>query len=198
MQMLNLISKEELLNQLKNQTRETGIWWNESDIDEDGYIDFSNLEGEFKHLVVSQKQIEFAKMYDIDLDDYCRENEIDFMSQTHNSEIEFLHATRVLNLENIKQMGLIVNDDATYIPDLDEGIYAVDIASSKGIDNLKTYLVDFPDEEILLVKGVYEGSYNYCVKGEDHEGYIVFHDRKVGPEGLSFEIVKLEDFFLRY
>lgn len=198
MQMLNFVTKDELLNQLESQIEETGIWWDESDVDEYGNIDFSKLESEFKHLAIDLKQIDFMKIYDIDLSDFCRDHEIDFVSQTHSGEIEFIHATRVSNLEDIKEMGLIINEDATYIPDLGEGIYGADINSDKGIDNLKTYLVDFPEDEILIIKGLYNGKYNYCVKGEDHEGYIVFHDRVISPSNLSFEIMKLNDFFFEY
>ena len=198
MQISNFITKEELLKQLKNQTEETGIWWSEADLDEDGLVDFSNLEGETKHLVVTQSNLDFMKIYDVDLVDYCRENEIDFVSKTNNSEIEFIHATRVSNLEDIKHMGLIINDEATYIPDLGEGIYGVDVDSEIGIDNLKTYLVDFPDNNMLLIKGRYKGEYNYCIKGEDHIGYLVFKERRIPPENLSFEIIKVSDFMMKY
>ena len=95
-------------------------------------------------------------------------------------------------------MGLIVNEDSTYIPDLGDGIYGVDRYSDTGIDNLKTYLMEFQEDEILIIKGIYNGKYNYCVKGEDHEGYIVFHDRKINPHNLSFEVIKLNDFFFEY
>lgn len=198
MNIANFISKDELLKQLENQIKETGIWWDESDMDDDGYIDFSNLEGTFKHLIINQKQIEFIKIYDIDLDNFCREHEIDFVSQTCDGTIEFIHATSKSNLEDIKEMGLIVNEDSTYIPDLGDGIYGVDRYSDTGIDNLKTYLMEFQEDEILIIKGIYNGKYNYCVKGEDHEGYIVFHDRKINPHNLSFEVIKLNDFFFEY
>lgn len=198
MKAFNFLTKEELLKQLESQVEETGIWWDESDIDEDGYIDFSNLESEFKHLYIASNQMEFMKIYDIDLDDFCREHEIDFTSKVYNGEIEFIHATSKSNLEDIKYMGLIVNEDATYIPDLGEGIYGVDASSAIGIDNLKTYLMDFQEDEIVLISGVYNGEYNYCIKGEDHEGYIVFRERKIAPENLTFKIMKVEDFMLNY
>ena len=198
MQALNFVTKDELLNQLESQIKETGIWWDESDVDENGIVDISNLESEFKHLTVSSKQIDFMKIHGIDLDDFCRDHEIDFVSQAYDGEIEFIHATRVSNFEDIKQMGLIVNPDATYIPDLGEGIYGVDANSEKGIDNLKTFLMDFNDDEILLVKGIYNGKYNYCIKGENHEGYILFYDKVISPINLSYKIMQLNDFFFEY
>lgn len=198
MKAFNFLTKEELLKQLESQIEETGIWWDESDIDKDGCVNFSNLENDFKHLAITSKQMEFMKFHDIDLDDFCREYEIDFTSQVYDGEIEFIHVTSKSNLEDIKHMGLIVNEDATYIPDLGEGIYGVGAESNIGIDNLKTYLMDFQEDEIVLISGVYNGEYNYCIKGEDHEGYIVFRERKIAPENLTFKIMKVEDFMLNY
>lgn len=194
----SIISKEDLLKQLSEQIQDTGVWWDESDVDENGNVEFSNLDNEYRHLVVDRVQLDLMKIYGICLDDFCKENNIDFVSETCKAEIQFLHVTRKSNLENIKHMGLIVDDNACFIPDLGEGIYGVDVDSMKGVDNIKTFLVDFPDRELLLIKGVYEGGFNYCIKGENHEGYIVFHDRKISPKSLSFEIMAVEDFLLRY
>ena len=198
MQTLNFITKEELLNQLESQVIETGIWWSDADIDENGHVDFSNLEGDFIHLTISSEQVDFMKIYGIDLDTFCKEYEVDFVSQTYNGEIEFIHVTKVENLESIKYMGLLQNENVTYIPDLGEGIYAVDAESTKGLENLKTYLSDFSEEKMLLIKGIYTGKYNYCIKGQGHEGYIVFHDKVIPPSNLSFEIIDLNDFFFEY
>lgn len=163
----NLISKEELISKLAKQISNTGIWWDESDMDDDGYIDFNNLENEYRHLVLDSNQKKLIKMYGISLDDFCKENNVDFVSETHESEIEFIHVTKKSNLNCIKQMGLIVDDEACFIPDLGEGIYGMDSSSEIGIDNIKTFLVDFPEDEILLIKGTYKGKYNYCFKGEN-------------------------------
>ncbi len=95
-------------------------------------------------------------------------------------------------------MGLIVDDEACFIPDLGEGIYGVDINSEIGMDNIRTFLVDFPENELLLIKGVYRGRYRYCFKGENHEGYLVFCSRRIDPKDLSFEVINVDDFFFKY
>ena len=195
MTITNFISKEDLLKQLNSQIEYTGIWW-ESEIEKENCTDFSSMDYEFKHLVVKSNQKDYLKIYDICLNSFCEENKIDFISESYDSEIEFLHVTSKSNLDDIKSLGLIhINND--YIPDLGEGIYAVDINSSKGLDNLKTYLVDFKEDDILIITGTYNGRYNYCIKGEGHEGYLVLHD-EVKPESLSFEIKSLNDFFFEY
>lgn len=198
MHLEKLISKQELITQLTQQIEDTGTWWDDSDVDENGNVDFSNLEYEYKHLVISSNQMDLIKMYDISIDDFCNENEIDFVSKTCEGTIEFIHTTRKSNLENIKQIGLIVDYEACFIPDLGEGIYGVPIDSEKGIDNLKTFLVDFDENEIPLIKGSYNGKYNYCFKGDLHQGYIVFHNKKIGPENLYFEVISVDDFLLNY
>lgn len=194
----NLISKEELLKQLVKQIENTGVWWDESNMDEDGNIDFSELENEYRHLVLDINQRDLMKMYDISLDDFCKNKEVDFVSETHESEIEFIHVTKKSNLENIKHMGLITDDEACFIPDLGDGIYGVDRNSEIGIDNIKTFLVDFPENELLLIKGMYRGRYNYCFKGENHEGYLVFWNRRIDPKDLSFEVMNVDDFLFKY
>lgn len=198
MKLQYFISKEELLAQLINQVENTGVWWDELDLDEHGNIDFDNLESEYRHLRINSVQKDLMKMHGICMDDFCRDNNINFVSETNNSEIKFIHVTRKINLKSIQDNGLIVDLKSCYIPDLGTGIYVVPIDSRKGIDNLKIFLEDFPDEDILLIEGVYEGDYTYCFKGEGHEGYVVLKNEKICSDNLIFKTMSLSNFLLNY
>lgn len=191
-----LISKEEFLNQLISQIEYTGVLYNESDIDDKGNIDFEELDYDYKHLAINYKQQDLIRLHDIDIDEFCREQEVDFVSEIDEFEIDFIHVTKKSNLENIKQLGLIVDPKSKFIPDLGVGIYAVPIGSERGLDNLKTFLEDYCEDEILVITGTHKGKYTHCIKGEGHEGYIVFKDSKISPENLSFEIMNIYDFLM--
>lgn len=191
-----LISKEEFLNQLINQIEYTGVLFNESDIDDNGNIYFKELDYDYKHLVLNYVQQDLIKLHNINIDEFCRDNEINFVSEIDDFEMDFIHVTKKSNLESIKQLGLIVDQESNFIPDLGVGIYAIPIGSEKGLDNLKTFLEDYCEDEILLITGTHKGKYTHCIKGEGHEGYIVFKDPQISPENLSFETMNIYDFLM--
>lgn len=198
MKLNGLMSKNELLCNLDNQVEKTGIWWDQDDLDEYGEVNIDSLDYGYKHLIIDSQQKELIKLQEIDLDKYCIEHNINFVSEKRNSEIEFIHITKKSNLKEIKRMGLLSNCEANFIPDLGIGIYGVDANSEIGIDNVKTFIMDTSEGEIVVINGIYRGKYNYCFKGEGHEGYIVFEDELIEPEQLSFKIVEVDDFLLNY
>lgn len=117
---------------------------------------------------------------------------VDFISVKLETEIDFMHLTSPRNKSSIERLGLIMGD-SDYMPDLGKGVYVIDIYSEKGFENLKDFVVDKDEDDLLIVEGCYKGEIELCVYGEGHEGYIVIND-DIESENLETKIISVDDF----
>lgn len=120
----------------------------------------------FQHLVLSISsaidESELEKLADI--------HRVDFISQVEEGTINFIHVSYPSQLKSIKERGLIASSESS---DLGVGVYLIEEDDVEGTENLLTYVETLMQEEILIIKGTYQGEYMRCIYGESHEGYIV-------------------------
>lgn len=121
----------------------------------------------FQHLVLpissTINESELEKLADI--------HQVDFISQVEEGTINFIHVSYTSQLTSIKEIGLIASSESS---DLGVGVYLIEEDDVEGTENLLTYVETLMQEEdILIVKGTYQGRYIRCLYGEGHEGYIV-------------------------
>lgn len=146
----------------------------------------------FYQLVVTETELEelmnkygsYAKISEL--------YKVDFISVKLKTEVDFIHLTSPKNKSSIEKLGLIMGD-SDYIPDLGKGVYVIDIYSEQGFENLKDFVVDKEEEELLIVEGCHRGEIELCVYGEGHEGYIVISD-DIESENLETKIISIDDF----
>lgn len=171
---------------------------NRSVIKDTGYL--PNDEPLFRHLVISEEELDILNKNYIGLEKIANDLKIDFISVTLKGEVDFLHISQLSSFNFIIKNGLKPKN-TSYIADLGKGVYAVGIDDEKAIDNIKTYISELCDnDDIVIVNGTYEGEYTRCIYGEGHEGYLVFQ----GLKGLSadeldnWDTIKIEEFLLEY
>ena len=146
---------------------------------------------------LSLSEDEFDELNDsIGIDMFCLQYDITFITIKREGEINFVHYSNPNNEDSIKKIGLI-NMDSEWIMDLGQGTYVIAEDNYIAEDNLLTYLSEKDNvDELLKVTGVYNGPYEECVYGVEHEGYIlILHDIK--PEDLDTEVVSCEEVFLK-
>lgn len=120
-------------------------------------------------------------------------NKVDFIIQEKTGEIEFLHVSYKHLKNQINEEGLTYDKSCEWISDLGRGIYVIEEDNDEGLDNLYKYVENHEDEELLLVRGTFNGTYYECIYGDEHEHYICIKDN-ISPDSLSIQVVFLSDF----
>lgn len=155
----------------------------------------------FRHLILTVEQWEMI-MENLaeDFEVFCRQERIDFVSVQRQGDLDFLHLTSVENLDSISSVGLSASPfegTVSWISDLGEGIYVISEDDLIGLDNLQTYCMDWKEDEVSIVTGSYVGPYLECVKGFQHEGYVVLQTSCIKGSDLETNIESLDEFLWR-
>ena len=177
--------KKELLvdniNTLKDRVEKTG-----------GYKKSIEINYFFKHLILELSEYE---KYKDSLLELAKTIGVDFISVKKNGFINYIHLTDISYKENIEKSGLIPPNSG-FIGDLGYGIYVVDQRNYIAIDNLKDYIIDEPEDTLLLVYGSYCGEYIECIYGIGHKGYINIPMPKIDISHTKE--IDIEEFLLDY
>lgn len=120
-------------------------------------------------------------------------DKIDFIIQEKVGEIDFIHVSYKDLKNEINENGLIYDENNDWINDLGRGIYVIEEDNEEALDNLYSYVENHEEEELLLVKGTFTGTYYECVHGESHEHYICIKEN-ISADFLSTEIIFVNDF----
>ena len=118
---------------------------------------------------------------------------VDFILETKKEELEFLHVSYIHLQESIEEKGLIIQTQDDWISDLGTGLYVVEDGNEEALDNLKNYVEHHEDDELLLVRGSYQGEYLECIHGDEHVGYICIKEN-IKKEDVECEVYEVEDF----
>lgn len=146
----------------------------------------------FKHLILEKD--EYVRYKDV-LPELASEIEVDFISIKKNGCIDYVHLTNIFNKIEIENRGLIAPLSG-FVGDLGYGIYVVDPRNYVAINNLKDYIMNEREDNILLVFGNHCGDYLECVYGKGHEGYINIPEVTIE---INYTIeIRMEDFLLDY
>lgn len=176
------------VDMLKSQIMETGGFTK----DDDDFL--------FQHLVLEESLLERLKELGCTPDKLKELLDVDFISIKKHGEVDFLHTSHISNLESIENQGLVYEENPDFICDLGIGLYVIDKNSFEAIDNLATYVTnhyDYNEEELVVVKGSYTGSYTECILGYKHEGYVVIKD-KLDPSTLDVDVESIDDFLYNF
>lgn len=115
------------------------------------------------------------------------------------SKVEFLHVCfpEYNTEDNILENGL-THIETDYVGDLGIGIYAVDTNNLNGVENLKNYLENIDEGNVLVVTGEYIGKYYECITKGDHNGYILI-DAPIAPNYINeVRLSTVSDFIMYY
>ena len=135
----------------------------------------------FNKLVLSQEELEFIQETS-NINDFVEKYSLDFISVQKDEEIKFIHFSDIENYDSIKESGLMVMLDNTWVPDLGVGIYVVKEKDINAINNVVNYLSDiksYENDKILKIKGYYNGYFEECIYGEGHVGYILITKKRL-------------------
>lgn len=164
---------------------------------------YKNVEKDciFRHAILTQQEWEKLNSSNT-FEDFISTNQLDFISIQEEREIEFLHITSPEHLESIRSNGLCIKrskeQNNHFIPDLGEGIYVIEKDNETAIDNLKTYLEEKEEDEIMIVEGDFKGKFTRCVWGLDHEEYIVINSTIPEKDLSNWYDMKIEDFLFDF
>lgn len=149
----------------------------------------------FKHLILTEEDINFLNLFGIDYSTLLKILEIDFISVERFGSFDFLHVTHPDNLTNIQIEGLKISPT---ISDLGVGIYVISTVDLDALICLEDYISEHYnyDDEILQVTGWYHGPYTICVAGYGHVGYIVINKNISCTALTDFNIISVEDFLV--
>lgn len=175
------------LSQLKVNIGRTGGFANEKS--EDDFL--------FKHLILEEVQLNELGYSPKELLSLL---EIDFLSVKRHGEFDFLHTSHISNFEDIERDGLKYDPNPDFISDLGVGLYVVEEDNIEAVDHLATYIsnhYDYDEEELVVVRGSYNGSYVECVAGDYHKGYIVIQE-DLDASILEVDVEKIDDFLYNF
>lgn len=123
----------------------------------------------------------------------AKQKNIDFIIQEKTGEIDFLHVSYKHLKEKINKEGLVYQKEDKWINDLGKGIYVIEENNEVALDNLYNYIENHEDDELLLVRGTFVGTYYECIYGNEHESYICIREN-IPANLLSTEIIFIDDF----
>lgn len=158
-------------------------------LDEDDYL--------YKHLVLTATEYEKLSFTHsaLELSEILN---VDFISIIYEGEVSFIHISDVdCEEEILSTKKLIGTENAKYdlYDDIyKDGVYAIKEDSDIGLENVKDYFMDKRKDELLIVRGEFEGKYKECIFGEGHEGYLVLLKENSNYKNIETEIYSIDDF----